>query len=370
MRDAIVTLALTTFFLGLAVPSAHARWEWTEVLGSDAGYRRNLAMAHDSARGVTVLLGGARGSGSSTDYLDDTWEWDGSTWSRMAPSYYYGRIHHRMVYDSASGLTLLFGGITDTGYGWLTYAGTEGWDGSSWTYLATTGPGPRFGHGMAYDSQRDVTVLFGGRFSEGAPTSAVDYRDTWEWDGSSWTQVATTGPSARSFHGMAYDWRRGVTVLFGGQHFDGGSATYYGDTWEWDGSSWTRVATTGPGLRTPSAGMAYDGGRRVTVLFGDLDEDMNFLGDTWEWDGSSWTQVATSGPDARFGHGMAYDATRRRLVLYGGNAESGGDQRDTWEYAPVLVPIPTASTTGIVLMTLLVVLAGAITARARSASAA
>jgi hypothetical protein len=41
---------------------------------------------------------------------------------------------------------------------------------------------------------------------------------------------------------MAYDVERGVTVLFGGdpEEADG---RLLGDTWEWDGSRWTRRAT-------------------------------------------------------------------------------------------------------------------------------
>jgi hypothetical protein len=87
---------------------------------------------------------------------------------------------------------------------------------------------------MAYDSSRGRTVLFGG-----AGASDV-LADTWEWDGENWTQMADSGPPARSSHAMAYDVQRNQTVLFGGvgsdpQHFKG-------DTWGWDGSNWTQLA--------------------------------------------------------------------------------------------------------------------------------
>jgi hypothetical protein len=90
-----------------------------------------------------------------------------------------------------------------------------------WTQVATTGPpSPRSNHGLAYDSARGVTVLFGG-FATGPPAPRP-LADTWEWDGSLWKQVATTGPSPRFFNELAYDSTRGVTVLFGG--FDLASA--------------------------------------------------------------------------------------------------------------------------------------------------
>jgi len=76
---------------------------------------------------------------------------------------------------------------------------------------------------MAYDSAGGVTVLFGGH--DGSYDG-----ETWEWDGTSWTPRSSAGPSARHFHAMAYDSAGGVTVLFGG--YDG---SIYGDTWEWTG---------------------------------------------------------------------------------------------------------------------------------------
>jgi len=78
---------------------------------------------------------------------------------------------------------------------------------------------------MAYDSARGVTVLFGGWDGDNRTS------DTWEWDGSDWTSISTTGPSARIYLPMAYDSARGVTVLFGGS----GDPGYLGDTWEYSG---------------------------------------------------------------------------------------------------------------------------------------
>ena len=40
----------------------------------------------------------------------------------------------------------------------------------SWMLAATTGPSPRFGSAMAYDSARHRAVLFGGRRGVGART--------------------------------------------------------------------------------------------------------------------------------------------------------------------------------------------------------
>src|SRR5262245_26789082 len=68
----------------------------------------------------------------------------------------------------------------------------------SWTPLA---PGPRINHAMVYDSVRGRVVLFGGI----ARDNTSEYGDTWEWDGFRWERVATNGPAPRSKHAMAYD---------------------------------------------------------------------------------------------------------------------------------------------------------------------
>src|SRR5204863_355439 len=150
-----------------------------------------------------------------------------------------------------------------------------------------------------YDVGRGKTVLFGGQ------GNGVYNGQTWEWNGSTWTLRSSGGPSARGGHGMAYDAGRSVTVLFGGYNNNFG---YNGETWEWDGSAWTLRTSTGPIPRYRHA-MAYDAGRGVTVLFGGYYRDStdHYLGDTWEWDGSAWTLRSNSGPSQRYGHAMAYD---------------------------------------------------------------
>ena len=257
--SAPLVLFCTLCVAALSVALAQAQ-DWKQVSSTGPSARYAHAMAYDSARGVTVLFGG-RGS----YYLGDTWEWDGSSWTQVSSTGPSASPHHAMAYDSARGVTVLFGGWDGSSL----LGDTWEWDGSSWAQVSSSGPSARYKHAMAYDSARGVAVLFGG--SDGT------YKDdTWEWDGNSWTQASSTGPSARFAHAMAYDSARGVTVLFGG--WDG---SYLGDTWEWDGSDWTSVSTTGPSARRFTA-MAYDSARGVTVLFGGIDGS-GYLGDTWEY---------------------------------------------------------------------------------------
>ena len=60
------------------------------------------------------------------------------------------------------------------------------------------------------------------------------------------------------------------------------------------------------------------------------------LGDTWTWNGTTWTQqYPTTSPPARDGASMAYDPGTGQLVLFGGDDASGGNLNDTWVYSPI-----------------------------------
>ena len=110
-----------------------------------------------------------------------------------------------MAFISSTGKTLLWGGAADTGY----MGDTWEWDGEGWVQVADTGPAGFIYAGMAYDSSRNVVVLYTSNVAE---TSW----ETWEWDGA-WTQVEDTGPqAAQSGFQVVYDAAREVTLLDGG----------------------------------------------------------------------------------------------------------------------------------------------------------
>ena len=76
--------------------------------------------------------------------------------------------------------------------------------------------------------------------------------------------------------------------MFGGAN----GGTPLGQTWEWNGSNWTQRVVSGPPPRS-DAGMVYDSARKRIVLFGGRrgSPDNSDLGDTWEWDGASWKRI-------------------------------------------------------------------------------
>jgi hypothetical protein len=177
----------------------------------------------------------------------------------------------------------------------------------------------------AFDSTRGVTVLFG---SLGGSRAG----ETWEWDGTTWTLRATTGPSPRQGHAMAFDAGRGVTVLFGG--FEG-NGLLNGETWEWDGSTWTLRSSSGPAPRYGHA-LVYDSVRGSLFLFGGFKGTTD--GETWEYTGTNgrwFLRSATGGPSGRLRHAMVFDSVRNVSLVFGGqdtDAADGVFSNDLWQW--------------------------------------
>jgi hypothetical protein len=253
------------------------------------------------------------------------------TWTQLLPAPYPTLLARRTggcTYDPIQGKLLIYGGLQSGPT--LTLNDTWTFDGATWTQLApATTPPPRWGHKMVYDSARGRIVTFGGR----SPTTTANANDTWEWDGSNWAQVVTSNaPSVRAFYALSFDDRRGKTVLFGGGL--GGLVTGGGnETWEYDGTNWTQVVTpfVMPGLESPA--MVYDKGRGVTVLFGGWNGSAAIdYRTTWEYDGVDWVVRPTgNAPLTGYRTGCVYDDLRGRVVLYGGYA-GGVIQNKVWEY--------------------------------------
>jgi N-acetylneuraminic acid mutarotase len=174
------------------------------------------------------------------------------------------------------------------------------WDGTTWTEAKVQGPPARWGAVMA--ELNGELVLFGGTtYMTGPNPGYVDVGDTWTWDGATWTERKVTGPRAREGAAMAA--LGGKLVLFGGVNDN--YEVMLSDTWTWDGTSWSEYQGSGPSARYLSA-MAGVAGK--IVLFGGTSSQngppSTALGDTWTWDGTAWAQVNVRGPSARCGMGM------------------------------------------------------------------
>ena len=146
---------------------------------------------------------------------------DSANWELMSPKP-IPRSIHAIAYDVARGRTVMFGGWDSDHI----LADTWKWDGTNWTQRTpATSPPARAGHSLAHDSARGRVVLFGGvgSFRDETLREFLEFLgDTWDWDGTRWTQpTPVMGPQARHLHALAYDAARGRVVLFGGESAHG-----------------------------------------------------------------------------------------------------------------------------------------------------
>ena len=332
---------LTIAGLGFCDGASGQEPSWTQRIPANSPPAREFtAAAYDVGRGVTILFGG-HNNDAAAPYLNDTWAWNGTNWTHLTPSTSPpARYEHSMAYDSNRGVIVLFGGGYHDGTHWVLLNDTWEWNGTTWVQQnPATSPSTRYAHAMAYDSARGRTVLFGGCHYDGTHWQYLS--DTWEWDGANWTaSTPATVPTQRCGHTLVYDGGRGLTVMSGGSYVTTPFVFHYlGDMWKWNGTDWVQQdPATKPSARYGHA-MVYDNDRYLSVFFGGQNSGGS-LNDTWNLSWSlmfsafRWTQQSPATvPPSRFGHAMAYDSTRHVAVVFGGwGVTVNGYSSDTWEY--------------------------------------
>jgi Galactose oxidase, central domain len=302
---------------------------WTNVQPpTSPPYRAGEGLAFEPLSGLVVAYGGVPNH-FADPVFNDTWAFDGSSWTQLFPVVNPGlRLNVYLAQSPSIGRLVLFGGAFP-----VNVANGTTWEfdtqSVTWTNETPIGPSPspRQLAQLVYDSWRGRTVLFGGT---NGPTTTF-YNDTWEWDGTSWANVSPAGqaPSARAWHAMAFDSARGRTVLFGGYN-----GRQLGDTWEWDGTQWTQVTTLLSPSPRSSGAIAYDSSTQRIVLFAGSYGWPIGLNDTWEYDGTNWTPVSIPGPVPlpQYLHRMIGDPVRGGILVYGAFGNDWSPLNDTWRY--------------------------------------
>jgi hypothetical protein len=308
---------------------------WTQLDATGPG-ARSFHAATTTSDGI-VVFGGARGRSA----LDDTWllgdPSSGFTSGESGPK---GRAAHAVAFTGSS--VLLFGGVGVEGPLQDTWELTTTWQPTCDGDTCGTTPPARSGHRMAFDEARKVVVLFGG--SDGTPL-----RDTWEWraddgwslrcadsrdarENGSAASDATAGASnggagnentcgvpARQDHALAFDGVTKRVVLFGGTD---GTADL-NDLWAFSSHGWQRLETTGNGPEGRSGhAMAFDPVTRELIVFGGQHDGVELDGTIWALDtqASTWRRavVQEPAPTGRAYGTLTYDPAAQALVLYGG----------------------------------------------------
>ncbi|PYQ56434.1 MAG: hypothetical protein DMF58_20750, partial [Acidobacteria bacterium] len=175
------------------------------------------------------------------------------------------RYETRMVYDLQSSHMILFGGITavDSGTKKAYHLDdTWEWTGAHWIQrFPQNTPPERSGHATAYDSNRSQSVMFGGR------SNTADLNATWVYANRDWTRInVPNSPPGRILASGAFDPSRDRFVIFGGTQTsaDGKMLTPVYDTWEFDGTTWTQIGGTGPSVTKPL--LTYDAARNQIIM--------------------------------------------------------------------------------------------------------
>lgn len=200
----------------------------------------------------------------------------------------------------------------------------------AWTKLdAQNAPPPRFDHALAFDSDKQQLILFGGR------AGGKIFGDTWIFDAAThqWREIKTPGPSERFGFASVYDPQSKAVYLFGGQ-----KSEFYNDTWKFDTQSetWSEIHTQGakPDIRYGHGVTLDTQNNRLIISHGFARDGRH--NDTWALDlrTHQWTELTPSGdkPLNRCLHDIAYAPNLNAVYLFGGCSSGFGPcpQGDLW----------------------------------------
>jgi hypothetical protein len=320
--------------------------EWvnlTPSIGTSPRAVRYATTTFDTKRNLLVYYGGYYVNPDAPPnnlVNNETWEFNytDKRWYNITNNYgpSVEKAEMRLVYMGDADMVMMFGGI-DNGDPANYYADTWVLNRSDnrWYNITNTTdtpvPSKRYTYAMSYNSDDNITLLFGGA----TPTMQSD---TWTYNYSSnnWTQLAPSEtPTKRYDHMIVYDKEDNVSIMFGGRDNDEGVTL--ASTWVFNWSDWEWYNMTPSTQPSPRRlhGMSFDTENNVTVLFGGFDET-NELGDTWVYDYSTniWTNVTNTSrlnPNITRMPAMTYDIDYNRHIVFGG-WDGVKDLNQTWEY--------------------------------------
>ena len=236
---------------------------WSRILSRHDPPARNTAhLVYDPNSECVLLCGGVGMDGTP---LNDVWLWNGVRWTEQHPTTFPSPVGGAAIAShTANQQVLLFGGIA--GIDGLTGSNRVGtfsndtwiWNGTTWTELQTSNAPPaRTGGQLVYDSLRQQTLLFGGYNLTGY------LNDMWSWNGTDWTQLypATLPPPQARYRVTFHDQLKQVILL--GETIEAPLQHTY-QTWSWNGASWFQYGTN---MVLPGSieGFAYDGARNTIM---------------------------------------------------------------------------------------------------------
>jgi hypothetical protein len=265
------------------------------------------------------------------------------------------RSNAAMVFDAATGQTVLYGGYNGTSYDSDTWT----WDGKNWTERCVAcGPGPvqqptNEQAPMGYDPVRHEVVMwvpyvYPYKYPNGV-TGVGIVQQTWVWSGLGWKQACSScfGSNQIGEGTIAFDQHRHELIMYANvQQYAAGQTGPAWKTYAWTGSSWQDVTpASGPSMGGAVA-MATDWAGKQVLLETPTGFDV--------WNGSNWSALPATSPFASQGsagygppvglyaNAMAYDPSSKGVLLEGGSTQgsSTATPTGTWIYASGKWSIP------------------------------
>lgn len=252
---------------------------WTEQVVNDPNFPvSDTKLVYDAARRRLFLFGGRLGFNNNNKLTNATWQRGAEgIWAEAndgaRPDVRFG---HTMSYDASASRVLMFGGRNA---GDQHLDDTWSWDGQSWTQLTPAERPPARRHAAsAFDTTRRTWVLYGGEQENNQPMN-----DLWEFDGTTWRRRARRNENVTAASGAAglFD-EAGSRVLFIGGR--GPNASLSNNILTWNGTDSGSMAPAGaaPKPRYFAAAAMLSASRRIIFGGGALGTagDANAL-DVW-----------------------------------------------------------------------------------------
>ncbi len=259
----------------------------------------------------------------------EVWQWDGSSWSQIGG-------------DSLnSGWTVNYDSVWSlAGFGGHLYAGLGSsaneaevwqWDGSSWTKIADNGFGGAWGNSF---ERVFSMVQFNGLLTVGLGSSVGD-GEVWQWNGSNaWTKLG--GDGVNTSWNVDYEEVTSLAVLDGVLYAGLGNTAGDSEVWQWNGSNaWTKIG--GDELNSSWSDGQYEMVRSMVAYNGQLHIALGSGtgdGEVWQWNGTSWTRIAGSGVNDGWSSAVetASALTVYRGSLMAGTGQSGNVDAAVWSW--------------------------------------
>lgn len=329
-RHGLVTAAAASLAMagGLLVPPSSAAaigadtWDHVTTTAVPA-VSFGVKIVADPATDQILLLGSAQG-----DSTLETWNWTGTGWTRLTPAS-SPPTGGDAAFDPATGQVVLLVPIAppppgpgEAAWGDCLPNQTWTWDGSTWTRRFTSNlvdggtvdsPGGVGQGAMGYDPGSRSLVHVGGICQ--TDFGSLPTTDTWMWNGSRWTQAANLPVAAGRGAAAGQDPITGAFMLFGGCP---GYSPFGADghTWTFGNGTWTAASTPVAPAARCVAGAALDRVSHRLILFGGALEGGDPATDTWAWDGHAWTQLApTASPGNVEADNLVTEPTTGRPLL-------------------------------------------------------